>query len=51
MPFPFVFGISYMSESESLLVGNGPKEAYKDGNDSDREAFKSLGSVYLHNRC
>lgn len=49
MLFPVVFGISYMSES--LLVGNGPKEAHKDGNDSDREAFKSLGSVYLHNRC
>uniref|UniRef100_A0AAX7UK93 ATP-dependent DNA helicase n=1 Tax=Astatotilapia calliptera TaxID=8154 RepID=A0AAX7UK93_ASTCA len=48
-----VYIISYMSKSEKemgLLLSNTQKEAYKDGNVSAREALKSLGSVYLHNR-
>ncbi|KAK7912600.1 hypothetical protein WMY93_012811 [Mugilogobius chulae] len=47
-----VYIISYISKSEremGLLLGNAQKEASK-GNVSAKEAFKKLGSVYLHNR-
>ena len=33
-----------------LLLGNAHREASKDGNVSEKEAMKKLGSVYLHNR-
>uniref|UniRef100_A0A3B3YQH8 ATP-dependent DNA helicase n=1 Tax=Poecilia mexicana TaxID=48701 RepID=A0A3B3YQH8_9TELE len=48
-----VYIVSYMSKSErevGLLLGNAQREAAKDGNVSAKEALKTLGSVYLHNR-
>nr|XP_054591529.1 uncharacterized protein LOC129155826 [Nothobranchius furzeri] len=48
-----VYIISYMSKSEreiGLLLANSQREAAKDGNLSAKEALKSLGNVYLHNR-
>ncbi|XP_053179094.1 uncharacterized protein LOC128362380 [Scomber japonicus] len=48
-----VYIISYISKAErdiGLLLGNAQREASKDGNVSAKEALKSLGSVYLHNR-
>ncbi|XP_035506699.2 uncharacterized protein LOC118320024 [Scophthalmus maximus] len=48
-----VYIISYISKSEremGLLLGNAKREAAKEGNVSAKEALKSLGSVYLHNR-
>ncbi|XP_062283095.1 uncharacterized protein LOC133987667 [Scomber scombrus] len=48
-----VYIISYISKSEreiGLLLGNAHREASKDGNISAKEALKTLGSVYLHNR-
>ncbi|XP_055077310.1 LOW QUALITY PROTEIN: uncharacterized protein LOC117394129 [Periophthalmus magnuspinnatus] len=47
-----VYIISYISKAErdmGLLLTNAQKEASK-GNVSAKEAFKKLGSVYLHNR-
>ncbi|XP_055084862.1 LOW QUALITY PROTEIN: uncharacterized protein LOC117386060, partial [Periophthalmus magnuspinnatus] len=47
-----VYIISYISKAErdmGLLLSNAQKEASK-GNVSAKEAFKKLGSVYLHNR-
>lgn len=48
-----VYIISYISKAEreiGLLLTNAQREAAKDGNVSAKEALKSLGSVYLHNR-
>lgn len=46
--------ISYISKAEreiGLLLGNAQKEASKQGNVDDKDAFKkNLGTVYLHNR-
>ena len=48
-----IYIISYMSKAEreiGLLLTNAHREASKDGNVSAKEALRSLGSVYLHNR-
>nr|XP_057908359.1 uncharacterized protein LOC131104820 [Doryrhamphus excisus] len=48
-----VYIISYISKAEreiGLLLSNAQKEASKQANVSAKEALKSLGSVYLHNR-
>lgn len=48
-----VYIISYISKAEKemgLLLGNAHREAQKEANVNAREALKSLGSVYLHNR-
>ncbi|XP_070407786.1 uncharacterized protein [Nothobranchius furzeri] len=47
-----VYIVSYMSKSEreiGLLLANSQREAAKD-NVSAKEALKTLGNVYLHNR-
>ena len=48
-----VYIISYISKAEKemgLLLGNAHKEASQQGNLDAKDAFKKLGSVYLHNR-
>ena len=48
-----VYIISYISKGEremGLLLANAQREAAKEGNASAKDALKSLGSVYLHNR-
>ncbi|KAK0138385.1 hypothetical protein N1851_025288 [Merluccius polli] len=48
-----VYSISYISKAEremGLLLANAQREVAKDKSSSAKDALKSLGSVYLHNR-